>query len=613
VLARFMEMQLIETSWQMWATFGIVLVGVISYALEKYSIELISAAILATLLLLFQLFTPDNATNLDARSLLSGFADPALMTILALLIIGQGIFETGALDGPTRKLNSYLDAYPRRTLFLVFFSVFITSMFMNNTPVVVMFIPILSSMALQLRSSASKYMMPLSFISILAGMTTLIGSSTNILVNGVMQRMTSDGFAFFDPAIPGLLLALIGAIYLIFASKWLLPARERTKNERLHSGRQYIAPIRITQKHPLNGQKPKAGLFTQLRKMTVRIIERGEQTLLPPFDQALQDGDVLTVSATRKALTGLLSSYPEYLEGMLSTADFNQTVGDSRIVISEAVIAPGSRMIGQTIEKAGFHQQTGCLVLGLQRRSRMFRERMLHIRLEAGDTLLLFGYVPQIEAMRDNRDLLLLDWATKDLPDIRRANIARLIFAGVILSAVFGVLDIVQASFAGATLMIATKCLNLRQAIRAINSKIYMLIGAAFAMGIALENTGGALYIANHVTATLIDYGPQVLIAGLFLLIAIMTNLLSNAATAILFTPIAINIAEKATIDPKILVLTVLFAANCSFATPIAYQTNLLVMGPGHYRFSDFLRFGIPLIFVIWVSYVLMLPFVFTL
>ena len=606
-------MQIIETSWQMWATFAIVIVGVVSYALEKYSIELISAAILAALLLFFQLFTPINASGLDARSLLSGFADPALMTILALLIIGQGIFETGALDGPTRKLNSYLEAFPRRTLFFVFLSVFVTSMFMNNTPVVVMFIPILSSMAQQLRGSASRYMMPLSFISILAGMTTLIGSSTNILVDGVFQRMTDDSFAFFDPAKPGMLLALIGSIYIIIASKWLLPRRVLIKNDRQHSGRQYIAPIRITKNHPLNGQQPKAGLFTDLRKMTVRLIQRGDKTLLPPFDQALLENDVLTVSATRRALTGLLSSYPEYLNGMLGTTGFNKAQGDARIVISEAVIAPGSRMIGQTIEQAGFHQQTGCLVLGLQRQSRMVRERMMRITLHAGDVLLLFGYVPQIEAMRDNRDLLLLDWATKELPDIRRANVARAIFAAVILSAVFGVLDIVQASFAGATLMIATKCLNLPQAIRAVNSKIYMLIGAAFAMGIALENTGGALFIANQVTSSLLDYGPQVLIAGLFLLIAVMTNLLSNAATAILFTPIAINIAEKASIDPKILVITVLFAANCSFATPIAYQTNLLVMGPGHYKFADFMRFGIPLILILWVSYVLMLPFVFTL
>lgn len=608
-----MDMQLIEPNWQMWATFGIVVLGVAFYIFDKFSIELVSASILAALLLFFQLFPLEISQNLDAQSLLSGFADPALITILALLIIGQGIFHTGALEGPTRKLNTYLESAPKRTLFAVFFIAFIVSMFMNNTPVVVMFIPVLSAMALQLRGSASKYMMPLSFICILAGMTTLIGSSTNILVAGAFERSTGESLAFFDPAIPGMFLALIGAVYIVVFSKFLLPKRALSKNDLQHSGQQYIAPIRITPNHPLVGKKPVAGLFTDLRMMTVRQIERGGRKLLPPFEEALCVDDILTVSATRKALMGLMSSYPEYLEGMLNVQGFKKNSSDARIVISEAVIAPGSRMVGQTIEQAGFQQQTGCLVLGIQRRSRMVRERMLHIRLKAGDVLLLFGYVPQIEAMRNHHDILLLDWKTQDLPDIRRATIARIIFAGVIMGAALGWLPIVHAAFAGATLMIATGCLNMRQAVRALDTKIFMLIGAAFAMGVALENTGGAQFIAQQVVSGLQGYDPQIMIAGLFLLVAIMTNLLSNAATAILFAPIAINISTQTGIDPKILILTVLFAANCSFATPIAYQTNLLVMGPGHYRFSDFAKFGVPLILLIWVSYVLMLPFVFPL
>jgi di/tricarboxylate transporter len=608
-----METEIIQFGWQMWATYLIVGVGVVMYALEKVSIELVSIGIISAFLLLFQFTTGNSSSLVGARDLLSGFADPALITIMALLVIGQGIFHTGALEGPTRSLNAKLDSHPKRTLFMVFAVAFIISMFMNNTPVVVMFIPVLSAMALQLRSSASKYMMPLSFISILAGMTTLIGSSTNILVAGALERSTSQEIGFFDPAKPGLILALIGALYIVLASKWLLPRRSLVLNERKHTGRQYIAAIRISENHPLNGKKPVAGLFRGLKMMTVRRIQRGDKKLLPPFETALQSGDVLTVSATRRALTSLLSSYPEYLEGMLRTPGFIKSSGAKRIVISEAVVAPGSRMIGQTIEQAGFAEQTGCLVLGIQRKSHMVRERMLHIRLQAGDVLLLFGYVPQIAAMRDNHDLLLLDWATKDLPDIRRALHARVIFAGVILSAAFGVLPIIHAAFFGATLMIATRCLNVRQAVRALDSKIFMLIGAAFAMGTALEATGGAAYIASSVVGLLQNYGPQVLIGGLFLLVAIMTNLLSNSATAILFAPIAVNVANQTGIDPKIMVLTVLFAANCSFATPIAYQTNLLVLGPGHYRFSDFVRFGVPLVLLIWISYVLMLPFVFDL
>ncbi len=608
-----MDMTVIEIGWQMWATFAIIAVGVVLYAFEKHSIELVSIGILSALLLLFQLFMPESASNLDARALLSGFADPALITIMALLVIGQGIFQTGALEGPTRKLNARLEIQPKRTLFLVFFVAFVTSMFMNNTPVVVMFIPILSAMAMQLRTSASRYMMPLSFICILAGMTTLVGSSTNILVAGVLERTTDLEISFFDPAKPGLILAIIGALYIIFASKWLLPRRTLVLNERKHSGRQYIAAIRIGANHPLNGKTPVAGLFKDLPMMTVRMIQRGKKKLLPPFEAPLQDGDILAVSATRRALTGLLSSHPEYLEGMLQTTGFIQDEGPSRIVISEAIIAPGSRMIGKTIEQAGFREQTGCLVLGIQRKSHMVRERMLRIHLQAGDVLLLFGYVPKIAAMRDHHDLLLLDWATQDLPDIRRAWHARIIFASVIFLASLSLLPIVHAAFIGASLMIATGCLNIRQAVRALDTKIFMLIGAAFAMGIALEGTGGAGFIAHQVVAMLQGYGPQVLIAGLFLLVAVMTNLLSNSATAILFAPIAINVASQTGIDPKILVLTVLFAANCSFATPIAYQTNLLVLGPGHYRFADFVRFGAPLILLIWVSYILLLPFVFVL
>ena len=608
-----MELGVIEPSWQMWVTFGIVLAGVVAYALEKISIELTSAAVLAALLLFFQLFPPENSTNLDARSLLSGFSDPALITIMALLVIGQGIYQTGALERPTQKLASSLDVYPKRTLFAVFFIAFAISMFMNNTPVVVMFIPILSSMAMQLRGSASKFMMPLSFICILAGMTTLVGSSTNILVAGVLERLTDEKIGFFDPAWPGLILALIGVIYIIFASKWLLPRRSLVYNERAHTGQQYIAEIRIMDGHPLQGVAPRAGLFPSLKTMTVRMIRRGDRKLLPPFDLPLEAEDILTVSTTRRALEKLLSSRPEYLEGMLSISGFNKSPNksNSRMAISETVIAPGSRLIGRTIEQAGLRRQTGCLVLGIQRRSHMIREGMLDIRLQAGDVLLLFGYVPQIQSMRDSRDLVLLDWATKDLPDIRLATTARLIFAFVILTAAMGWLPIVHAAFGGATLMIATRCLNIRQAFRSFDSKIFMLIGAAFAMGIALENTGGASFIAQSVVNSLDGFGNQVMIAGLFLLVAIMTNLLSNSATAILFAPIAIGIANQTGIDPKVLILTVLFAANCSFATPIAYQTNLLVLGPGHYRFFDFCRFGIPLILLLWISYVLLLPYVY--
>ena len=610
-----MELVSISSSWQMWMTMLFVLVAVYLYVTEKYSIESISVGIVTTLMIFFHFFKPEISANFDSTSLLSGFAAPALITIMALLVVGQGLFQTGAFEGPILRINNALDNSPRRTLSIVFILAFSVSMFMNNTPVVVMFIPIISAMALRLRHSTSIYMMPLSFVCILAGMTTLIGSSTNMLVNDVLVRSTDLSLKFFTQFPFGIILATIGSIYIIIAAPILLPNKRKQKNKNQASGQQYIAQIRITEHHPLNTSVPIAGLYPKLKNVTVRMVQRGEKVLLPPFEHALEENDILIVAATRKSLSNLLTSSPEYLKGMLNITGFqkNQKDGDynQSIVISEAVIAPSSRMIGRNIEQIGFRRQTGCLVLGIQRRSRMIRKSMLDIRLEAGDILLLFGYESEIIELRDNRDLLLLDWSTKELPDIRKSILAQLIFIGTVACAATSFLPIEIAALSGAIAMIASGCLNIRQAVRALDMRIFLLIGAAFAMGLALEKTGGAQYIGLTVVNTFQPYGDQILLSSVFFIIAILTNIISNSAAALLFAPIGLAISQQTGIDPISIVLTVIFATNCSFATPIAYQTNLLVMGPGHYKFSDFALFGIPLIFILWLSFSLLSPYFF--
>ena len=594
---------------QMWSVFAIVTVGVYLYVRERFSIEAISVGLIFTLMLFGVLFT-NPEQGLDSAAMLSGFAAPALITIMALLVVGQGLFQTGALERLTVAINRALDRSPRRTLALVFGVAFGISMFMNNTPVVVMFIPVLAAMSSKLGVTASRFMMPLSFLCILAGMTTLIGSSTNLLVNDVLVRTTEFSLSFFTQFAPGITLAVIGAVFIIVASPWLLPDRESEEPALQSSGQQYIAQIQVTKNHPLEGVTPVAGLYTQLREVTVRMVQRDEMSFLPPFEEPLQDGDVLIVAATRPQLSALLKTRPQYLRGMLEIGNFadHDALPDNSILLSEAVIAPGSRMIGRNIEQIGFRRQTGCLVLGIQRRSRMIRKRMLDIRLEAGDVLLLFGYEREISALRQNRDLILLDWSTSELPDIRKAKVAQFVFLATILAAALSLVPIEIAALGGALGMIATGCLNIRQAVRALDMRIFLLIGAAFAMGLALERTGGAEFIGTNVVQLFEPYGPQALIAAVFIVVAFFTNIISNSAAALLFAPIALSISQQAEIDPIVMVLTVIFAANCSFATPIAYQTNLLVMGPGHYRFGDFARFGIPLILLLWVSYVLLVP-----
>lgn len=591
-------------NWQMYAVLFGVMVAVVFYCWERFAIELVSGCVVAIALVFFEAFGPEGSPG--AADLLSGFANPALITIIALLIVGQGIFQTGALDHPTRKLLSLYDNHPTLTIIGLFIFLFVVSAFINNTPVVVMFVPILAAIAARKKSSPSKFMMPLSFVCVLAGMTTLIGSSTNLLVADVLNNVGAVKMGFFTPTMLGLYLAGFGLVYITFIMPWLLPSHASMESEIAGaSGKQYIAQIEVTPGHPLEGARTVAGLFPGLNNITVRMIHRGESAILPPFDDVtLQAGDLLIIAATRKTLTEMLSSKAAYLTGMLRAAGPGETIAPGeRLAITEAVVSPGSRLIGRTIEQIGFRHALGALVLGVQRRSRMIRARLGEIRLEAGDVLLMFGSAEAMRRMRNDRDLLLMEWATSDLPDPRRAAAARYILLAVIALAATGIIPIVVSSVLGATLMIATGCLNIRQAARAVDFRIYMLIGSAFALGMALQGTGGADFLAHHVVSIFEPYGPAVLLSALFFLVMVLTSLLSNNATAILFTPIAVGAAQQLGMDPLPFALTVLFAANTCFATPIGYQTNLMVMGPGKYQFGDFVKAGLPLSLVIWLAY----------
>lgn len=598
-------LETVAETWQMWAAMALVAISIVFYVWEKFAIEIVSAAIVAVVLVFF-LFFPIPSNNPDAAEILAGFANPALLTIMALLIVGQGIFQTGAMEGTTQRLLASYDKRPLTTLLSIFVFVFVVSAFINNTPVVVMFIPILVALAGRMGSSPSKIMIPLSYICILAGMTTLIGSSTNLLVADSYASISGAQLDFFAPTKYGIVLAIIGGVYVTFILPHLLPERATMEREIAGGdGKQFIAQLEVTRDHPLRGQTPVAGMFPDLPDITVRMIQRGEHAILPPFDDVkLRSGDLLIVAATRKTLSNLLTSRAEYLRGLLQSGPGeDEPSPGERLGLSESVIPPGSRLIGRTVEQIGFRHLTGCVVLGVQRRSRMIRKKMGEIRIEAGDVLLLFGKTDALRNLRNDRDLLLMAWATTDLPDPRRANFALIIFAGVVVAAATNLMPIVHASILGAVGMIAAGCLNTRQAARAINMRVYLLVGSAFALGTALQATGAANFIAGAVVSTFEPYGPVALVSVLFILIALLTNVLSNNATAILFTPIAIGAANQMGQDPALFALTVLFAANTSFATPIGYQTNLLVMGPGHYRFADYIKAGAPLVIILWLAF----------
>ena len=278
------------------------------------------------------------------------------------------------------------------------------------------------------------------------------------------------------------------------------------------------------------------------------------------------------------------------------------------VTLAEAVVAPGSRLIGRTIEQAAIHLDTGTVVLGVERRSRMPRMPLSDIRLEAGDVLLVGGTRETIEGLRLNRDLLLLEWSAADLPTRRYAKRALVIFVIMVAYAASGIGPIVIGALGGAFAMIAFGCLNIRQAIRAFDHRIFLMIGASLAAAAALEATGGAVFIADAAIGAVKGYPVSVTLSVIFLVVAILTNIVSNNATAVLFTPIAMQVADKTGNDPMPFVVAVILAASCAFATPIGYQTNMLVMGPGHYRFRDYLLGGTPLVILMWLVYSIVGP-----
>lgn len=582
----------------------IIGVSVVSFALEKWSIEVISLATLVAFVLLFAL-VPSEAIQIKPFELVQGFANPALITVICLLMIGQALFNTDALDGPTKFLISISGTGITRTLIVLLGSAAIISAFLNNTPVVVMFIPVLTAIAAKRNFDAAKGLMPLSYICILGGMTTLIGSSTNLLVADVAAR---EGYeiGFFDFTVPGVILALVGAFYIIFIMPMILKQRPGMVEElKLNSGRQFVSQIEITGNHPLLGIESRLGLFPQLTDMTVMMVVRREIPIRPPFeDIILSAGDIIIVAATREALTKALSAgsanVPSHPKEETPSAEKEIEVDFN---LAEVIVSPGSRFVGRTVQGANIRFTEGVVVMGVQRNSRMQHREFRDIRLEPGDTLLIGGTVDAINRLRSSRDLLLLEWSAAAVPMRRFAPRAIGIFALVVFTASTGILPIMVASLAGVFAMFAASCLNIRQAARTFDGRIFMLVAAALAGAVALEKTGGASYLANGVVTLFEGQSPAVIMSAFFLATAVLTNFLSNNATAVLFTPIAIKVALAIGAPPEAFIAGVIFAANCSFATPVGYQTNLLVMGPGHYRFSDFIKAGSPLVILMWLAY----------
>jgi di/tricarboxylate transporter len=615
-------------NFQMWLTYIIIIAALIAYMIEEIPVELTSLMTLGTILVIFHFFpvlADDGTNSLSPHTLLLGFANTGLITVLALLVVGQGMVRTGVLERGAQAMLKIGGKNAWVTVLVTLVVGMLISSMLNNIPVVVIFIPIMQALASRINKSPSKVMMPLSAAAVLGGMITLIGSGTNLLVNSALIQLGEVPFEFFDFTIPGLILAGTGLIYVVFVMPRLLPDRVGEDNENKHSGKHFIAQLSVAPGAKLVGKKSMGGFFKDLPDMTVRMIQNQGETILPPFeDHRIQPGDILVVAATRKVITEVLTQnrgllephHPDLIQKSLASMEgVDEIESDEAIEVKtldrmlvEVMLPPTSQLSGQTLQGTTFSQKSGCKVIGIQRRSRMIRARMDDIRLQSGDVLLVQGHPSDIHSLRLNRDVILLEWSKEELPAVHHARRAFAIFIAVVGLAGTGVLPTVTCALLGATAMVAIGALSVRQAVRAVDSKIVTMVGAALALGSAMQATGAATYLAEGVVHLLDGAGPRTVLSALFLLIAVLTNILSTQTVAVLFTPIAISMANELGVDPRAFAVAVVFGANCAFATPIGYQTNLLVMAPGNYTFKDFFIAGTPLVFIIWAVFSLFIP-----
>ena len=608
-------MQSAAANLHMWVTFAIIAGALVLYAMERLSVEVTSVGVLCVIILFFHFYPLPNANGgnlVSVERVLAGFANPALITVLALLVVGQGMVRAGVLDRGARIVLAMGGGIKWLSILVALVVVLVVSGVLNNIPVVVLFIPIMETIAGKFSVSVSKVMMPLSFAAVLGGMTTLIGSGTNLLVSGAMVELGEKPLGFFQFTVPGLVLAGAGLAFVFLVSPHLLKDRASFSREVIDGdGRQYIAQITVSAKSKLIDLASRGGIFGAYPDMTLRMIQRDEQAILPPFEEViLQEDDVLVVAATRAALEDAIAHDPGLLIPDLADgqddAEGRWRTGDR--VLSEVMVAPASRMAGYTLRQLGFRHKTHCVVIAIQRRARMLRRPVTEITLEEGDVLLVQGQPEDIDALQRSADVILLAWSAAELPALDHAKRAVLIFLGVILCAATGILPVAAAALTGAIAMVATGVLSIRLATRSLDTKIFTMIPAALAMGLAMQQTGGAAFLAQQLIDVLQGSAPAVVLSAFFLLVAVLSNIISAKAAAVLFTPIAIGLARELGISAEAFAVAVVFAANCAVATPIGYQTSLLVMGPGHYTFADFARAGAPLIIVLWLAFSFFAP-----
>lgn len=544
---------------------------------------------------------------------ISGFSNPATVTVAAMFVLSAGLQRTGVLRGLGRRLFPF-GKYPLVLMVLITVTIGVVSAFINNTAAVAVFLPLVLGVTSRLKLSPSKFLMPMSFASEFGGVCTLIGTSTNLLVSSISADYAKlhpeveglGAFSMFEMGKLGLILCVAGVIYLVAVGYWLLPARRGEQLVEAYQLGNYITELRVMADSPLIGKSVEASGLGKKSDVWVLEILRGDKKVWAPLDEPIREGDVLLVEGK---LDNLIESKDRMkLEIAPEFKLQDETLQKKELMLAEVMVSPAARVAGRTLRQLDFNHRYNAIVLAIQRKGQPLREKLNSVRLRFGDLLLLQASEAAVDKLRPDEDFIVLN--EKEEMSLRpgKAVIALAILTVVVGLAALKVMPILVAAVLGGLAMLLTRCLRIEEAYQAIDWRVIILLGGILPLGMAMEKSGLATLIAEQTVALVGPLGPVAVLAAFYIMTAVLTECMSNNASAVLLAPIAISTAMQMEISPKPLLLAIMFAASTSFATPVGYQTNMMVHSPGGYRFLDFMKVGTPLIVIFCILSVYFIP-----
>ena len=598
-------------TWEILFIFGLLVFAIVSFIWERISADLTSLTVFGILLFISMLTDSDALPTLEAT--LGVFGNSAPLTIAGMFIISAALERTGAIDLITGYLRKLVKLPYRGFMFVMILGVAGVSAFVNNTPVVIVLMPVILSLSREMGVASSKLLIPLSYASIFGGTCTLLGTSTNLLASGILLDAGHAPIGMFELASVGLPILIFGSVYLVLFGNKLLPHRETLTSILSDEERkEFITEAFVRAGSDLHGKTAKEGELLKHGIRLLEIVRHGIAVPGDPKDHKLQYGDRLVLAcrpsgvAEAHSMKGI-TIQTELAEGL-------ETIATDEGALVEGVVAPNASIAGLTLGEINFRQRFRMVVVAVHRKGTNQRERLSNLRLQAGDTLLMMGSTASIDSLANSDEIIILDRPRVPARSLRvKMPIAIGTTIGIVTMATLNLVPIVSAVCLGVAIILLSGCMKAKDAYASVEWSILIIIFGMLALGQAMDSTGASLLIAESMTGLVGQFAPAhlqnvIMLALIYLITSTFTEFLSNNAAVALMVPIALGIAATLGVDPRPFVVASCIAASASFATPIGYQTNTYVYGVGGYRFFDFTKVGLPLNLICFAVTVAVVP-----